>query len=111
MATQQLGPTPSRPTDIVDIAWITAAYPSFSATVVTDTDVLLDLPNDPIDHTMLLIEVVASSQVNVTLPVGTLLTVGAQPVTVVPLGKTAFFGLRYSETAGHWFLLSTTTQI
>lgn len=112
MATQNLGPAPTRPTDIVDLGDLQTLYPSLSSTVVSDVDIDVEFPADPIDHTMFFLEVAApSAQITVTVPVGTLMTTGVQPVTVVPFGKTGFLGFRYSATAGAWFLLSTTTQV
>jgi hypothetical protein len=112
VATQNLGPAPTRPTDVVDLGDLTTMYPSLSSTVVTHVNITAPLPPSPIDHTMFFLEVAAPTvQITVTVPVDTLLTTGVQPVTVVPPGKTGFFGFRYSATAGAWFLLSSTTQV
>lgn len=111
MATQQLGPRPTRPNDVVDIAWVTSAYPSFSAYVTTASDFTVEFPDEPVEHTMLLVEVYAASQIQVSVPAGTALTLGTQPHTVIQATKTGFFGFRYSAHAGTWFLLSSTTQV
>jgi hypothetical protein len=110
---QNLGPAPTRPHDVVDIAWVTATYPSFSAYVAATADFVVEYPDSPVDHTMLLVEVLAPSghPVTVGVPDGTLLTVGTQPSTVVPAARTGFLGFRYSAHVGAWFLLSSTTQV
>lgn len=108
---QNLGPAPSRPHDVVDIAWVTVTYPSFSAYVTTATDLVIEFPDSPVDHTMLLVEVFAQVQVTVSVPDDTVLTVGTQPHMVVAATKTGFLGFRYSAHAGAWFLLSATTQV
>jgi hypothetical protein len=108
---QNLGPRPTRPTDMVDIEWVLSTYPSFSTYVHATADFTIPFPDHPAPNTMLLVEVFAANQVSVSLPVGTLLTVGTQPVTVLLANKTGFFGFRYSDNAGAWFLLSATTQV
>jgi hypothetical protein len=95
----------------VDIEWVTSRYPSFSATITSAVDVTLTFPPDPVDHTMLLVEVVATDNIDVTCPDGTVLTIGPQFQTSLPVGKTGFFGFRYSATSGVWFLLSSTAQV
>lgn len=111
MATQNLGPRPTRSTDMVDIEWVTSTYPSLSAEVTATADFTISLPPDPVANTMLIVEVLAQNQVAVSVPGGTLFTVGTSPVTVLLAGKTGFFGFRYSDTAEAWFLLSATTQV
>lgn len=90
---------------------MTANYPSFSAVVTSDIDVVLTLPSDPVDHTMLLVEVIATGDIDVFCPEGTALTIGPQFQTSLPSGKTGFFGFRYSAASEVWFLLSSTAQV
>jgi hypothetical protein len=111
MATQNLGPRPSRPTDQVDVEWVLSTYPSLSTYVSASADFAISFPDDPEPNTMLLVEVFAESEVAVSLPEGTLLTVGTQSVTVLLPTKTGWFGFRYSANAGAWFLLSATAQV
>lgn len=112
MATQNLGPRPSRPTDQVDVEWVLSTYPSLSTYVSATSDFTVSFPVSPEPNTMLLVEVFANNtQVRVSLPTGTVLTGGTQLVTVVAANKRGFFGFRYSATAGVWFLLSSTTQV
>jgi len=112
LAKQNLGPPPSRPQDYVDIAWVTSVYPSYSAVVTVDEDFTITLPDEPVDHTMFLLEVYAPGMVvTVSVPAETRLTVGTAAATTLYPGKTGFFGFRYSATAGAWFLLSATSQI
>jgi hypothetical protein len=96
---------------MVDVEWVLSTYPSLSAYVSATSDFTISFPSLPAPDTMLLVEVFAQNQVIVHTPVGTVLTVGTQSATVVPAHKTAFFGFRYSPTAGAWFLLSSTTQV
>jgi hypothetical protein len=90
---------------------VTANYPSFSAVITSATDVTLSLPSNPADHTMLLVEVIATGDIDVFCPEGTVLTIGPQFQTSLPVGKTGFFGFRYSATSEVWFLLSSTAQV
>ena len=112
MALQNLGTTPSRPTDTVDVEWVTSAYPSFSAFVSTSASTYTPvLPTSPADHQMHLVEVYASTTgTTVNTPVGVLLCRGLFSTTTIPVTKTGFFGYRYSAHAGAWFLLSTAVQ-
>jgi hypothetical protein len=111
VATQDLGPDPSRPNDVVDVAWVSGQYPFFSMTLTSSINVVLSLPSDPADHTMVLFEVIATGDITVMCPEDTVLTIGPQFVTALPTGKTGFFGFRYSATSGVWFLLSSTAQV
>jgi len=95
----------------VDIDWVTSQYPSFSTTITSAVDFQLSFPSDPVDHTMLLVEVVATGDIDVDCPDGTVLTIGPQFQMSLPSGKTGFFGFRYSATSGIWFLLSSTAQV
>lgn len=108
---QNLGPRPTRPTDMVDIEWVLSTYPSLSTYVDATSDFTLTFPDDPEPNTMLLVEVFAQNELVVTVPVGTVLTVGTLSANVVMAHKTSFFGFRYSPNAGAWFLLSATTQV
>jgi hypothetical protein len=60
---------------------------------------------------MYLLEVAATATIVVTVPGSVTLTVGVARTMTVYTGKTAFFGFRYSTTAGAWFLLSATVQV
>lgn len=111
MARQNLGARPSRPNDYVDVEWVQTEYPSLASYVSTGVDVVVQLPSDPVDHTMLIVEVDARADISVSLPDGVLLTTGTLPVMVVYANKTAFLGFRYSANAGAWFLLSATAQV
>lgn len=111
MARQNLGARPSRPNDYVDVEWVTSTYPSLASYVSSGVDIVISLPEDPVDHTMLIVEVEARANITVSLPENVLLTIGTQPVAAIYSGKTGFFGLRYSANAGAWFLLSTTAQV
>lgn len=112
MAFQNLGEAPSRPTDVVDISWVTASYPSYSTYILTHVNYVIVLPDDPVDHQMQLYEIHAggANPVTITVPSSVLLTKGLVTVSVLPNGKTAFYGFRYSAHVGSWFLLSSAEQ-
>jgi hypothetical protein len=93
---------------LVDVEWVRATYPSYSTTLTRGTNFTITLPADPVNHQMQLVEVLATAPIQVTSP--GLLTYGAARVTLIPSGKTAFFGFRYSTQATNWFLLSTAVQ-
>lgn len=111
MTRQDLGAPPSGPHDVTTVSWVYETFPSYSQTVTTGIDYVVDLPGDPVDHTMFVLEVNATAEVAVSLPEGVLLTTGTGPVTVILGGKTGFLGFRYSATAGSWFFLSVTSQV
>ena len=111
MARQSLGAPPSRPTELVDINWVYATFPSYSSTLTLGTNYTVVLPPSPIDHTMFLLEVKATATIIVSVPNGTLLTSGTAPNLTIFSGKIGFLGFRYSATAGAWFLLSATAQV
>ncbi len=111
MTRQDLGAEPSGPYDVTTVSWVYKTYPAYSATVSVSSNYVIELPTDPVDHTMYILEVDAQAEAEVSLPEGVLLTTGNAPVTTIFGGKTGFFGFRYSSTAGSWFLLSTTSQV
>ena len=111
MARQNLGARPSRPNDYVDVEWVQTEYPSLASYVSSGVDFVVQLPLEPVDHTMYIVEVEARADITVSLPAGVVLTTGTQPVMALFAGKTGFLGLRYSASAGAWFLLSTTAQV
>jgi len=108
---QDLGALPSGPKDVTTVEWVYQTYPSYSLTVTPSSNYVVALPDDPVDHTMFLLEVDAQAELEVSLPEGVLLTTGNGPVTTIFDGKTGFFGFRYSATADSWFLLSATSQV
>jgi hypothetical protein len=111
MTREDYGTTPTTPYEVVTLSALYANHPSYSQTIVADASFTINtLPSSPIDHTMYLLEVHATATITVTAPGGILLTVGIPSSLVVFSGTSAFFGFRYSATAGSWFLLSTTNQ-
>lgn len=74
-------------------------------------DFTIELPLNPVDHTMFIAEVEATAEIVVSVPDGVLLCTAVQPNAPLHPGKTGFFGFRYSANAGAWFLLSQTAQI
>jgi hypothetical protein len=108
---QDLGAAPSGPYDVTTVSWVTDTYPSTGLSVSTGENYTAVLPSHPIDHSMFLLEVVATANIVVSVPDTVLLTEGVAPYQTVFTGKSAFFGFRYSATQDSWFLLSNTLQV
>ena len=111
MTRQDLGAPPSGPYDVTTVSWVMETFPSYSATVSATQDLMIQLPQEPLDHTMYLVEIDAQETLTVTIPQHVLFTAGTAPSTLLYAGKTGFFGFRYSSTAGKWFLLSASSQL
>jgi len=112
VALQNLGVVPVRPADVADVSWVQSAYPSFSSYAALTANYTFSLPSNPTDRYMQFCEVYNAGTVpiTITVPDSILITLGLFSSAVLPVGKTAFYGFRYSSHAGSWFLLSSTQQ-
>jgi hypothetical protein len=113
MAREQVGPNPSREDDVIDVEYIDARLTAFSGNsvlVTSDQDYELIPPNYPVDAEMVMFEIRPTAQIIVSFPDICRLTLGLPPTFVVPVAKSAFVGIRWSASAGAWYVLAITAE-
>jgi hypothetical protein len=113
MAREQVGPNPLREDDLVDVEYIDARLAAFSGNsvlVTPDQDYELIPPSHPVGPEMVMFEIRPTVQAIVSFPDICRLTLGLPSTFVVPLGKSAFVGIRWSDSAGAWYVLAITVE-